>query len=95
MATLDRATLTDLSELIATRMGLLFAEERWVDLERGLATACAELGQPDAAACGHWLLSTPLSQAQIETLARHLTVGETYFWRDPILKRLSRRSCRI
>jgi chemotaxis protein methyltransferase CheR len=30
-----------------------------------------------------WLLSNPLKQRQIEVLACHLTVGETYFFREP------------
>ncbi|MGB8355755.1 MAG: CheR family methyltransferase, partial [Chthoniobacteraceae bacterium] len=35
-----------------------------------------------AEAYAEWLLSTPLSKAQIEILASELTVGETYFFRE-------------
>ncbi|MEI9895030.1 MAG: CheR family methyltransferase [Chthoniobacter sp.] len=71
-----------LSETIAERMGLHFPLERWADLERGLAGATKEFGLADAAACVEWLLSAALTKAQLEVLASHLTVGETYFFRE-------------
>jgi chemotaxis protein methyltransferase CheR len=71
-----------LSNLIAERMGLHFPRERWDDLQRGLAGAAQEFGFADAGACVSWLMSAPPTQAQIEVLASHLTVGETYFYRD-------------
>jgi chemotaxis protein methyltransferase CheR len=71
-----------LSNLIAERMGLHFPRERWDDLQRGLAGAAQEFGFADAGACVSWLMSAPRTQAQIEVLASHLTVGETYFYRD-------------
>ena len=63
-------------------MGLHFPPERWADLQRGLAGAAAELGFADVAACADWLLSAPLTKAQLRVLASHLTVGETYFFRE-------------
>ena len=71
-----------LSELIAEQMGLHFPRERWADLQRGLAGAADEFGFDDIAACADWLLSTPLNKAQLQVLATHLTIGETYFFRD-------------
>lgn len=75
--------LAQLQQFVSTHMGLHFAEERWADLERGLIAAAAEFGQPNAEACAAWLLAAPLTRAQIEVLASHLTIGETYFFRDP------------
>lgn len=72
-----------LSEFIARRMGLHFPRERRDDLQRGLAGAAQEFGLPDAAACADWLLAVPPSEAQLQVLASHLTIGETYFFRDP------------
>jgi chemotaxis protein methyltransferase CheR len=43
--------------------------------------AADEFGFDDAAKCAEWLLSTPLTKAQLQVLASHLTVGETYFFR--------------
>ncbi len=79
----DRTLLGEVSGFIAERMGLDFPEERWPDLARGLVTAGRELGFEDAGACMRWLAAGDLTVRQLETLASHLTVGETYFFRDP------------
>jgi chemotaxis protein methyltransferase CheR len=71
------------SAVIALRMGLHFPEERRNDLERGLADAAVELGFGDARSCARWLLSSEPTKPQLDTIASHLTVGETYFLRDP------------
>ncbi|RUL78914.1 CheR family methyltransferase [Dyella choica] len=81
-ATLPRHTLSQLSDMLAARMGLNFPAERRGDLERGIAAAASTFGMPNAESCANWLLSTPPTRGQIETLASHLTVGETYFFRD-------------
>jgi chemotaxis protein methyltransferase CheR len=72
-----------LSELIAQTMGLDFPAQRRGDLQRGLAGAAQEFGFDDAQECVNWLLSAPVTPAQLQVLAAHLTVGETYFFRDP------------
>lgn len=74
--------LDRLSELIAHRMGLHFPPERRPDLRRALNEAAPELGFEDAAACAEGLLTVPPSAAQLRTLATHLTIGETYFFRE-------------
>lgn len=63
-------------------MGLHFPPERLCDLERGIRAAAGEFGFNEIESCIEWLLSSPLSHGQIEILASHLTVGETYFFRD-------------
>ncbi len=83
IAALDRTLLSEVSGFIAERMGLHFPEERWPDLARGLETAGRELGLGDPEACASWLRTRELTTRQIEMLASHLTVGETYFFRDP------------
>jgi len=70
------------SQFIAEQMGLHFPHERLADLQRGLAGAAGEFGFQDPAACADWLMATPLTKAQLQVLASHLTVGETYFFRD-------------
>ncbi len=74
--------LSGLSDFVAARIGLHFPQERWRDLERGLVAATPALGQADAESCVRWLLSASLTQSHIETLASHLTIGETYFFRE-------------
>jgi chemotaxis protein methyltransferase CheR len=70
------------SEFIAQNTGLHFPTERRSDLQRGLAAAATEFGFADAAAFADWLLSAPLTRPQLHTLASHLTIGETYFFRE-------------
>jgi chemotaxis protein methyltransferase CheR len=79
---LSPSHLAQLSQFIASRMGLNFPQERWGDLANGLASAAREQGLRDAEAYVRWLLSSPLTRREIETLASHLTVGETYFFRE-------------
>lgn len=71
------------SEFVAVHMGLQFPPERWPDLDRGIRKAMPEFGFADEEECVNWLMSAPLTRKQIEILADDLTVGETYFFRDP------------
>jgi len=79
---LPDSLLSRLSDFLASQMGLHFPRERWRDLERGIAAAARESGYTEAEAYIHWLLAAPLTRTQIEGLASHLTVGETYFFRE-------------
>jgi len=76
-------SLLRLSEFVARTVGLHFPRDRWCDLERGVVAASREFDFRDASACSEWLTTAPLTRKQIEILASHLTVGETYFFRDP------------
>ena len=76
------ALLARLSGFVETRLGLHFPPDRLTDLERGIGAAAGEFGFDSIESCIQWLLSSDLSHRQIETLAGHLTIGETYFFRD-------------
>jgi chemotaxis protein methyltransferase CheR len=78
----SEALLERCSDFVATEMGLNFPKQRWPDLENGLRAAARDFGFPDVDACLQWLLSARLRKNQVEILARTLTVGETYFYRD-------------
>ena len=85
MAT-DRASAHDAllvraSDVVAQRFGLDFPPARHADLQRGLAGAAGELGLANASACAQRLVAGALSEAQLDVVADHLTVGETYFLR--------------
>ncbi len=71
-----------LSHFIAENIGLHFPPERISDLQRGLGAAAAEFGFADHARCAEWVLSGVLTRPQLHALAGHLTVGETYFFRE-------------
>lgn len=75
--------LPQLSAVISARLGLHFPAARLGDLERLLKAATPELGYATYEDCAEGLLRGLLPPAQLAILARHLTVGETYFFRDP------------
>jgi chemotaxis protein methyltransferase CheR len=68
--------------LIASRLGLEFSEARQADLERGLIHACQTAPISDPEAYLGWLATLPEESPEWRRLAGHLTVGETYFFRD-------------
>ncbi|TAN45772.1 MAG: tetratricopeptide repeat protein [Nitrospirae bacterium] len=79
---LSDTLLSQFSEFIAHRMGLHFPKKQWVSLESGIRSAARELGFSDTASCINQLSSAAISRTEIEKLAGHLTVGETFFLRD-------------
>ncbi len=74
--------LSRLSEFVDTQTGLHFPQARWGDLERGITAATRDFNFSDVESCANWLLSAPLTQGMHEILANHLSVGETYFFRE-------------
>ncbi len=80
--TLSPHLLSRLSELVATQTGLHFPPERWTDLERGIVAAAPDFNFSDRESCAQWLLSAPLTRQMNEVLASHLSIGETYFFRE-------------
>jgi chemotaxis protein methyltransferase CheR len=62
---------------------LHFPIERWTMLRRNLVLAARELGFHNMTGFIQWLLSSELKKDQIMILASHLTISETYFWREP------------
>lgn len=79
---LSEERLSDLNGFISALMGLYFTPTRLGDLERGIQNAARDFGFDDPAAFVDWLKSRRLSKEHVERLAYHLTVGETYFFRD-------------
>ncbi|SEK85999.1 CheR family methyltransferase [Nitrosovibrio tenuis] len=79
---LPHPLLPQLSQLLEMEMGLYYPTTSWGDLERRIAAAAPALGMMDVGSCIRQLLSASLTRRQIEILARHLTVGETYFFRE-------------
>ncbi len=68
--------------LIASRLGLDFAEHRRADLEQALLRASRSASIPAPEAYLTWLATLPDESPEWRRLAGHLTVGETYFFRD-------------
>src|SRR6185369_14530038 len=80
--TLSDQQLSRLSEYVTGWLGLHFPKKRWRDLERNICHAALELGFEDTDACIEQLVSGQLVKGQEEVLASHLTIGETYFFRE-------------
>jgi len=79
---IDDQQMSLLSNFVSRRLGLHFPKRRWPDLKRFITHAAPDLGFTDAAACVRWILSAHLGKEQLEVLASHLTIGETYFFRE-------------
>lgn len=80
---LPPSLLEQFSDFVAARLGLYFPPPRHGDLERGARAAAREFGAANVEDWVRWLMSTPLTHRQIDILAGNLTVGETYFFREP------------
>ena len=70
-------------EVIASRLKLHFPIEVWNILRQRLGSAAAEFGFKDMNGFIDWLLSSELNKDQLKILISHLTISETYFWREP------------
>jgi chemotaxis protein methyltransferase CheR len=78
-----QTTLALFAKFITQTMGLHFTEERLFELDQKMVAVAKEAGYADSEQYQLWLMSAPLSRGQLDTLARALTIGETYFLRDP------------
>ncbi len=67
---------------IAQKMGLNFSVGRRKDLWRAVCDLANEQGHSNVHAYIEFLLACPISDHRVEELAAHLTVGETYFFRE-------------
>jgi chemotaxis protein methyltransferase CheR len=78
---------TDVLDLAAQRVeaetGLTFAGGRRRQFDAALGRMAEALGLPGAAACASSLLAGPWDDARSALCARFLTIGETYFFREP------------
>ncbi len=83
MINLPEHLLSQLSELVTSRFGLHFPRERWPELERRVGSALKEIGYGDMESAIRELLEVAWTRSQAEALVDHLSVGETYFFREP------------
>ena len=81
-------TLQGFARFVAQKTGLHFSEERLPELGRQMAHIGRQAGHDDPEEYLLWLMSAPLPREQLDILAGTLTIGETYFLRDPKSYRL-------
>lgn len=82
-STLHMGLMSRFSEIVASRTALHFPRERWNDLESKAGPIANEFGFGDVESFVDWLDKAPVTREQVEMLASHLTINETYFWREP------------
>jgi len=80
---IPEALLQRLSDYLTARVGLQFAKRNWKELQQKMTAAMTDFGFDQVEEFIEGLLSLSPTQKQIEILASHLTVGETYFFREP------------
>jgi chemotaxis protein methyltransferase CheR len=81
--TLPENTLLQISEFVAEHLALNFPKERWSDLERNITAAATEFGYTEVENFIQRIMSSPMTHEHVEILTTHLTINETYFWREP------------
>src|SRR4051812_25665171 len=79
---ISEAALSSVAALITDNLGLHFPPSRHSDLLRGLAAAARERDFPNGERYAEWLLATAPTATDFKALASHLTVCETYFFRE-------------
>jgi chemotaxis protein methyltransferase CheR len=81
-AKINKEHLELLSLFVSKKFGLSFTKEKWGDLERGLLDITRVFKFEDPLTCINWIVNSDLTHTQIEILGSHLTIGETYFFRE-------------
>ncbi len=71
-------------------LGLRYLPHQWSDLLRLLKPASQELGITGVDRCLGWLEHDGQSEEQVRILAKHLTIGESYFFREIVVVSLLR-----
>ena len=80
--TLSRKSLAEFSEFVGARLGLSFPAERLDDLAGKIGLAARGMGFQDPETFTRSMLSGHFQPGGLELLASHLTVGETFFYRE-------------
>lgn len=81
-AVIPEGLLSRLADILRLHMGLYFPRKTWNSLKGKLFGAMKDFDFEDAGEFVQWLSSAPLTKGHIELLASHLTIGETYFFRE-------------
>lgn len=79
---LGNEILSQVASYLDEKMGLHYPKERFGDLEKKIIQIGLQEGFKDPLECVQWLLKEPFNNHKLKILAFHLTIGETYFFRD-------------
>lgn len=81
----NAAPLESALKRIEAMLGLRYQQHQWSDLLRLLRPAARELGFKDVARCINWLAHEEVRPEQVRILGKHLTIGESYFFREIVV----------
>lgn len=74
--------LAQFNDFLSENMGIFFPKNSAKEFEKKLLPVTKEFGFEETSECLEWLMKAPLTKGQIAVLSHHLTIGETYFFRD-------------
>lgn len=74
--------MAEFADFVTDALGLSFPQRKWSELEKTFFLAMQAFKFTEAEQFVKWLKHNPLRKEVIAFLARHLTIGETYFFRD-------------
>ncbi|WP_432735681.1 CheR family methyltransferase [Maridesulfovibrio sp. FT414] len=76
--------IQQLADMVRDKYGLDFAQDRWRDLRRVVENFSSECGRFSCAGeCLDYIVSPHAALRDLELFINSLTIGETYFFRDP------------
>jgi chemotaxis protein methyltransferase CheR len=84
--------LNALRDYLSEMIGIYYSDARLTELNRHFRGISGELGFNSQDKCAKWLINTPLNAKTVAVLAKYLTIGETYFFRDQHLFNLLEQS---
>lgn len=77
------ALIEQFSAYLDRNLGLYYPKKAWWQVEKKIPEIARSFGFRDPSGWVKWLLDQPVSSERIANIAQHLTIGETYFFRDP------------
>ncbi|MCX8026667.1 MAG: protein-glutamate O-methyltransferase CheR, partial [Thermodesulfovibrionales bacterium] len=75
--------LTQLNDAISRSFGIFFTETRLNELQLALQSICKHLMIKNPEDLVARIISNQLTDTERNVIIKHLTIGETYFYRDP------------
>lgn len=76
-------TLKKIAAIIHSTLGLDFPGNRLHDLEKGMLASAKDLGiSADVESVYNWISTSNLTTKELRIISSHITVGETYFFRE-------------
>ena len=83
MSLFDQELINRLNAVISASIGIHYAPDRLADLEKAIELAAQDLNFSDAQQLALKLFQGTPNAEEVQAIARHLTIAETYFFREP------------